>query len=112
MRINAVLFVPNRSFTSYLSIDSVENEFKVPLVGSRSLLRSEERSEKKSYYWLLDKAHLPYTERVASPEDIDELVVVKLHHAKKKLERGFFTAGSFEEYNIKAGSLIKQGVIT
>lgn len=112
MRRDGVLFVPNRSFTSYLSIDSVENEFKVPLVGSRSLLRSEERSEKKSYYWLLDKAGLPYPERVEDPEDIDELVVVKLHHAKKKLERGFFTAGSFEEYNIKAGNLIKQGVIT
>jgi 5-formaminoimidazole-4-carboxamide-1-(beta)-D-ribofuranosyl 5'-monophosphate synthetase len=111
MRGDNVLFIPNRSFTSYISLDAIENEFKVPLVGSRNLLRSEERTEKKSYYWLLEKAGLPYPAKVASPQDIDELVVVKLHHAKKKLERGFFTAGSFEEYELKADNLVKQGVI-
>jgi 5-formaminoimidazole-4-carboxamide-1-(beta)-D-ribofuranosyl 5'-monophosphate synthetase len=112
MRKNNVLFVPNRSFTSYVDLDTIEDKFRVPLVGSRNMLRSEERSEKKSYYWLLEKAGLPYPEKVNSPEEIDELVVVKLHHAKKKLERGFFTAGSFEEYELKAGQLVKQGTIT
>jgi 5-formaminoimidazole-4-carboxamide-1-(beta)-D-ribofuranosyl 5'-monophosphate synthetase len=111
MRRDSVLFVPNRSFTSYIDLETIEDKFMVPLVGSRSLLRSEERSEKRSYYWLLEKAGLPYPEKVDSPEEINELVVVKLHHAKKKLERGFFTAGSFEEYELKAGQLVKQGVI-
>ncbi|WP_297497279.1 DUF1246 domain-containing protein, partial [Thermococcus sp.] len=44
-----VIFVPNRSFVVYTGIDRVENEFRVPLFGSRNLLRSEERSEEKSY---------------------------------------------------------------
>ena len=82
-----VLFIPNRSFTSYISLDRIENEFEVPMVGSRNLLRSEERGEERDYYWLLEKAGLPYPERIENPEDIDELVVVKMHHAKKKLER-------------------------
>jgi 5-formaminoimidazole-4-carboxamide-1-(beta)-D-ribofuranosyl 5'-monophosphate synthetase len=111
MRKENVLFVPNRSFTSYIDLETIEDKFKVPMVGSRNMLRSEERSEKKSYYWLLEKADLPYPEKVNDPEDIDQLVVVKLHHAKKKLERGFFTAGSFEEYKKKAEQLIRQGVI-
>lgn len=107
-----VLFIPNRSFTSYIKLDRIENEFMVPLVGSRNLLRSEERGEERDYYWLLEKAGLPYPERINNPEEIDELVVVKLHHAKKKLERGFFTAASYEEYVEKSQGLIKQGVIT
>ncbi len=112
MRENNVLFVPNRSFTSYIGVDEIENKFNVPIVGSRNMLRSEERGEKKSYYWLLDKAGLPYPKKIESPEDIDELVIVKLHHAKKKLERGFFTAASYKEYSEKSTALLKQGVIT
>jgi 5-formaminoimidazole-4-carboxamide-1-(beta)-D-ribofuranosyl 5'-monophosphate synthetase len=107
-----VLFVPNRSFTSYCSIDEIEEKFKVPLVGSRNLLRSEERSEQQSYYWILEKAGLPFPEKIQSPQDINELVMVKLPHAVKKLERGFFTASSYKEYLEKSEALLKQGVIT
>src|SRR5438445_695308 len=39
---NAV-FIPNRSFTSYCDLDAIERSFQVPLFGSRSLLRTEER---------------------------------------------------------------------
>ncbi|RLI90922.1 MAG: 5-formaminoimidazole-4-carboxamide-1-(beta)-D-ribofuranosyl 5'-monophosphate synthetase [Candidatus Altiarchaeales archaeon] len=112
MRKNNVLFIPNRSFTSYISLDKIENDFLVPLVGSRNLLRTENRGEERDYYWLLEKAKLPYPEPIENPEDIDELCIVKLHHAKKKLERGFFTAASFKEYKEKSEKLIKLGVIT
>ncbi|OPX77018.1 MAG: 5-formaminoimidazole-4-carboxamide-1-(beta)-D-ribofuranosyl 5'-monophosphate synthetase [Methanosaeta sp. PtaB.Bin039] len=105
-----VLFVPNRSFTSYCGIDSVEDEFAVPLVGSRNLLRSEERGDKRDYYWLLEKAGLPFPEQV-EPDDIDSLVMVKLPHAVKTLERGFFTAASSDEYYEKSEALLRQGVI-
>lgn len=107
-----VLFIPNRSFTSYCSIDEIEDKFRVPLVGSRNLLRSEERSEQQSYYWILEKAGLPFPEKIDSPQDINELVMVKLPHAVKTLERGFFTASSYREYQEKSEALIKQGVIT
>src|SRR6056297_2178191 len=50
-----ILFVPNRSFTSYCDIDAVENDFRVPMVGSRNMLRSEERGLDQDYYWLLEK---------------------------------------------------------
>jgi len=112
LRKENVLFVPNRSFTSYVNLKDIEDNFRVPLVGSRNLLRSEEREEKQSYYWLLEKAGLPYPEEIRDPEDIDELVVVKLHHAKKKLERGFFTAASYNEYVEKSQRLLDQGIIT
>ena len=112
LRDNNIIFIPNRSFTSYCSIDDIENNFKVPLFGSRNLLRSEERGIERDYYWLLEKAGLPFPKKIENPEDIDSLVMVKLSHAVKNLERGFFTASSFEEFKQKSEMLIKQGVIT
>ena len=106
-----ILFVPNRSFTSYCSIDAVEDDFAVPLVGSRNMLRSEDRGGEHDYYWLLEKAGMPFPRKITDPQDIDSLSIIKLHHAKKKLERGFFTASSYEEYVEKSEQLIKQGVI-
>jgi 5-formaminoimidazole-4-carboxamide-1-(beta)-D-ribofuranosyl 5'-monophosphate synthetase len=111
MRDRNVIYIPNRSFTSYSTIDDIENNFHVPMFGSRNMLRMEERTEERDYYWILDKAGLPYPEAIANPEDIDCLVIVKLHHAQKKLERGFFTCASFEEYQQKSEVLLKDGVI-
>jgi len=111
MRDRNVIYIPNRSFTSYSSIDDIENNFHVPMFGSRNMLRMEERTEEQDYYWILDKAGLPYPEAIANPEDIDCLVIVKLNHAQKKLERGFFTCTSFAEYQQKSELLLKDGVI-
>ena len=112
LRRENVLFVPNRSFTSYIDLHDIEEEFAVPLVGSRDLLRSEERGEERDYYWLLEKAGLPYPKRITDPKEIDGLAIVKLHHKVKKLERGFFTAASYEEYVKKSKALIDADVIT
>lgn len=106
------IFVPNRAFTSYCDLGEIEDSFRVPLFGSRNLLRTEERDEERNYYWLLEKAGLPIPERIERPADIDGLVIVKLHHAVKKLERGFFTAASAKEYREKSENLLRQRVIT
>lgn len=108
---NNVLFVPNRSFVSYSGIDAVENDFEVPIVGSRNLLRSEERGDERDYYWILEKAGMPFPKKVEKPEDIDSLTIVKVHHKVKKLERGFFTAKDYDQFVEKSTELIKQGVI-
>ncbi|HYV08194.1 MAG TPA: DUF1246 domain-containing protein, partial [Thermoplasmata archaeon] len=110
-RTNA-LFVPNRSFTSYCDLDAIEQAFRVPLFGSRNLLRTEEREFERSYYWILETAKLPAPEKFDRPSDIDGLAIVKLPHKVKKLERGFFTAASFKEYREKSEALLRQGVIS
>jgi len=112
LRNRNTIFVPNRSFTSYCDLGAIEKDFLVPLFGSRNLLRTEERTEEKSYYWLLEKAKLPFPEKIDGPADIDGLVIVKLPHKTKKLERGFFTAASAKEYREKSAALIKLGVIS
>ena len=111
MRKRNVIYIPNRSFTSYSSIGDIEENFRVPMFGSRNMLRMEERTEDQDYYWILEKAGLPYPEKIDQPEDIDCLVIVKLHHAQKKLERGFFTCASYQEYQEKSAALLAEGVI-
>lgn len=110
---NNILFIPNRSFVSYCGIDAVENDFAIPMVGSRNLLRSEERGDDKDYYWILNKAGLPAPKEVKRPEDIDNmgLTIIKVHHKQKKLERGFFTAKSYDQFCQKSQKLIRDGVI-
>lgn len=112
LRSENVVFMPNRSFSSYCDVGDIESKFRVPLFGSRNLLRSEERGEKKNYYWLLEKAGIPFPEEIDAPEDIDGLVMVKLPHKVKRLERGFFTAATAREFKEKSEALIKQNVIS
>ncbi len=111
MRDRNVVYIPNRSFTSYCGMSEIENDFRVPMFGSRNMLRMEERTEEQDYYWILDQAGLPYPEAIETPEEIDCLSIVKLHHAEKKLERGFFTCASHTEYVEKSKALLAQGVI-
>jgi 5-formaminoimidazole-4-carboxamide-1-(beta)-D-ribofuranosyl 5'-monophosphate synthetase len=111
LREQNTVWVPNRSFTSYVDIGEIEDNFRVPMVGSRNMLRSEEREEQQSYYWLLEKAGLPFPDKIEDPTKINELAIVKLHHKQKKLERGFFTCSSYEEFEQKAEKLMNQGVI-
>jgi len=111
MRDRNVIYIPNRSFTSYCSMQAIEDDFRVPMLGSRNMLRMEERTDDRDYYWILERAGLPYPEDIGEPEEIDCLSIVKLHHAEKKLERGFFTCASHAEYVEKSQSLLAQGVI-
>lgn len=107
-----VLLVPNRALSSYLPIDDVEDKLALPLMGSRAMLRLEERTERENYYTLLEKAGIPTPKAVPEPKAIDGLTIVKLPHAAKRLERGFFTCASFEEFTKKSQALIVQGTIT
>ena len=123
MREKNMIIVPNRAFTVYVGEDEIENEFRVPLIGSRNMLRIEERGKRgeegeegeiADYYSLCEKGGIKTPKKLESPAEIDEvgLVMVKLHHAQMKLERGFFTASTKKEYEEKAERLIKRGIIT
>ncbi len=107
------LFIPNRSFVVYSGVRRVEDEFAVPLVGTRDMLKIENReTEKENYYWVSQQAGIPIPKQYTSKDDIDPLVMVKLHHKYMTLERGFFTAASPDEFDEKVQRLLDRGVIT
>jgi 5-formaminoimidazole-4-carboxamide-1-(beta)-D-ribofuranosyl 5'-monophosphate synthetase len=111
LRQRQAILVPNRAFSSYVPLDVIEERFRVPVFGSRAMLRIEERSERENYYTLLERAGVPSPRRIAGPEAVDRLAIVKLPHAHRRLERGFFTVASPEEYRQKSAQLIARGTI-
>ncbi|HXY87059.1 MAG TPA: formate--phosphoribosylaminoimidazolecarboxamide ligase family protein [Candidatus Acidoferrales bacterium] len=107
------LFIPNRSFVVYNGIRQVENDFMVPLIGTRDMLKIENReTEKENYYWVSQQAGIAIPKQYNNKNDIDSLVMVKLHHKHMTLERGFFTAASPEEFDEKAQRLLDRDIIT
>jgi len=106
------IFLPHRSFEVYVGYDAIENDFAVPLFGSRMMLRAEERNAPRNQYWLMDKAGIPYPRVFKDPKEIDCLVLVKVAEAQRAYERAFFLCSSYEEFKQKSGSLIDAGKIT
>ena len=112
LRAASALLVPNRALSSYVDLTVLENELRVPIVGSRALLRIEERTERENYYTLLGRAGIPTPAAIADPAAIDGLAIVKLPHATKRLERGFFTVASPAEFERKRDELLRRKTIT
>ncbi len=106
------IFVPNRSFSVYVGYDGIENNFPIPIFGNRRLLRAEERDQPNNQYDLLRKAGVNYPKQISDPKKIERLVVVKVSEAKRKYERSFFLASSYEEYKNKSEKMLKNGEIT
>jgi len=111
LRNEGLILVPNRALSSYLTIEEVEEKLMLPMVGSREMLKLEERTKDENYTKLLERAKLPYPPSIAEPKSIDGLCIVKLPHGQKPLERGFFTCASYEEYQKKSEALVKKGTI-
>ncbi len=106
------VFLPHRSFEVYVGFDRIENEFLLPLFGSRAMLRAEERDAPRNQYYLMEKAGIPYPRIYKKPDEIDRLVLVKVSEAQRTYERAFFFASSPEEYMDRAGELLAAGTIT
>ncbi len=105
------ILVPHRALTAYLGYDGIENNLMIPIFGTRSLLRAEERTVKRNQYYLLEKAKVRHPKIFKKPEDIDRPVIVKVQEAKRKMERAFFIASSHKDYKQKVQQRIKKGMI-
>ena len=107
-----VVFVHSRYFWVYCNFDEIENDFMVPILGNRQLVRKEERDEEKNQYFLLRQAGIALPKQFAKPEDIDRLVIVKTNEASRGYERAFFLADNYKEYQKVSAKLLKDKTIT
>ncbi|RZN63467.1 formate--phosphoribosylaminoimidazolecarboxamide ligase family protein [Methanonatronarchaeum sp. AMET6-2] len=112
MRQENTIFIPNRSFSVYVGYDNIEDELKIPLLGSRNMLRTEERDIEGNQYDLLDAAGITKPKMFDSPDEIDRTVIVKVPEKERTIERAFFYANSPEEYREKADERIEKGIIS
>ena len=112
LRSNNTIFIHNRYFWVYYDFKDIENNFKIPIYGTRGMLKLEERDVPKNQYYLMDKAKIRYPIIYKKPQDIDKLVIVKVNEAIRGYERAFFYAIDFEDYKKKSQSLLDKKIIT
>jgi len=107
------IFVHNRYFWTYFSdFSRVENNFHVPIFGSRTLLKLEERDQPFNQYDLLKKAGIRTPKIFKNAKEIDRPVLVKAAEAKRSYERGFFMAPDSSSYEDIGSEMQSEGKIT
>lgn len=107
-----VVFVHSRYFWVYCDFNQIENDFLVPILGTRQLVRKEERDEQKNQYFLLNEAGIKTPTQYSNPHDINELVIVKPSEAERSYERAFFLANNYDEYLKNGQQMVDSGRIT
>ena len=107
------IFVHNRYFWVYFDdFSKVENDFHVPIFGSRTLLKLEERDQPFNQYDLLKKAGIRIPKIFKNAKDIDRPVLVKAAEAKRGYERAFFIATDPMNYELMGSIFEKEGKVS
>ena len=112
LRKRNTIFIHNRYFWVYFDFKAIENQFRVPIYGTRGMVKLEERDVPKNQYYLLKKAGIRYPKIIKDPEDISELVIVKVNEAIRGYERAFFYASTYKDYQKKSQELLSKKLIT
>jgi|ETNmetMinimDraft_2_1059921.scaffolds.fasta_scaffold31365_2 5-formaminoimidazole-4-carboxamide-1-(beta)-D-ribofuranosyl 5'-monophosphate synthetase len=106
------IFMHNRYFWVYCNFKEIENKFLVPILGTRSMLKLEERDIPKNQYYILQKAGIRIPKIFKDAKKINRTVIVKVAEAKRGYERAFFLANNYKTYKEKSKELLKKKVIT
>jgi len=106
------IFVHNRYFWVYFSdFSKVENDFNVPIFGSRHLLRIEERDQHFTQYNLLEIAGIRIPRIFNAPDEIDCPALVKANEAERTYERAFYICNDKASWEKEGKKLEKRGHI-
>jgi len=122
------IFIHNRYFWVYFDFAEIENKFKVPIFGSRELVKLEERDNPKNQYYLLEKAGIrtPKIIRKGDSKMSDAEVkkvldkhflskggplIIKVNEAIRGYERAFFTITKTKDFEEISSKMIKEGKI-
>lgn len=111
LRKRNTIFIHNRYFWVYCNFEEIEKDFKVPIYGTREMLKLEERDVEKNQYYLLERAGIRIPKMFEDPEHIDRLSIIKVNEAERGYERAFFLASNAVDYQNKSNELIKAGII-
>ncbi|KYK24890.1 5-formaminoimidazole-4-carboxamide-1-(beta)-D-ribofuranosyl 5'-monophosphate synthetase [Thermoplasmatales archaeon SM1-50] len=112
LRNENTIFIHNRYFWVYFNFTDIENNFGIPIFGTRSMLKLEERNVPKNQYYLLQKAGIRSPKIFTSPHDINRLAIIKVNEAIRGYERAFFFASNFSDYKKKSEQLLEKKMIT
>lgn len=100
LNLNSIL-IPHGSLIEYVSLETIEKKFKVPIFGNKYILRWE--SDRLLKEKLLHEAGVRTPKVYLSIDEIDRTVIVKLPGAKGG--KGYFLASSPEDVKNKIQEL-------
>ena len=117
--------IPNRAMTVYVGGDEecsvIENKFAVPIIGSRRLLKIENRGKiEKDYYWYAKEAGIPIPEEfkvkiskkgIKFKKKVNQPLVLKTEFKHRRYERGFIFAANSTDLERKVREEMKAGHI-
>ncbi|MBT3704274.1 DUF1297 domain-containing protein [Candidatus Peregrinibacteria bacterium] len=122
------IFIHNRYFWVYFDFAQIENDFKVPIYGTRNLVKLEERDQPNNQYVLLEKANIRIPKIVRTGEEtlsegetrkrleehFDEgggPLLIKVNEAIRGYERAFFVITKAGDYFEKGRAMIEAGTV-
>lgn len=103
---NNSILIPHGTLIAQMSTEQIES-IKTPVFGNKMILKWE--ADRKLKEQLMHEAKLDVPKSIASPSEINTLVIAKRHGAAGG--KGYFLATSEQEYNKKRDKLIEQGII-
>lgn len=99
LRAANALMVHSRYFWVYFpDFAKIEQDFQVPVLGARQLLRLEERDQTPNQYTVLREAKIRLPRIFAQAAEIDCLTLTKIPSKVRKYERANFFARSPQEW--------------
>lgn len=104
---NAII-VPHGSFVAYVGLERIENEFLVPIIGNRNILRWE--AERDRVTKLFEAANIRKPLKINGPDKIDRPCMVKFPGARGG--RGYFVTDSPAGFDEKMKLMINKGWLT
>ena len=127
LRKENTIFIHSRYFWTYFDFKQIEENFEVPIYGSRELLKLEERDIPNNQYYLLEKAWIRIPKIYKVPdiggdensydflntwEELKGLVLTKVNNATRTYERENFVSSSWDEWKETASSKLRKWEIT
>ncbi len=104
---NSIL-VPHGSLIAYVGVKKIEDQLKVPLFGTRGIMRWE--SDRQMEREWMEKARIKLPHVFTDPHDIDRLSLVKFPGARGG--KDYFLARSYKSFKKRTDKLTKDGKIT
>jgi 5-formaminoimidazole-4-carboxamide-1-(beta)-D-ribofuranosyl 5'-monophosphate synthetase len=129
LRKRNTIFIHNRYFWVYCNFEEIENDFKVPIFGSRELVKLEERDQPNNQYELLEKANIRLPKIIRkgdnkmSKDDLKKAfkkhfvdgkggpLLIKANEAIRGYERAFFVITTGEDYFSISQQMMDDGII-
>lgn len=119
------LHTTNRAFAVYCGGDercsAIEDKFPIPIVGSRRLLKIENRGEiEKDYYYFAEKAGIPHPrgfefdvrkDGIKLKREVNEPLILKAEHKERKFERCFIFAANSRDLEEKVRKYLESGTL-